>query len=95
VTGQADLSTLTVTIVPAAAPVAAQTEEWDPGAQVADAVAALLGVGQAIMTALIWLAVVILPIVLVIGLVAFLLMRAGVELRRRVPPPATPPVASE
>lgn len=95
VTGQADLSTLTVTIVPTAAPVTAQTEEWDPGAQVAAAVAALLGVGQGVMTALIWLAVVVLPIALVIGVIAFVLLRAGVELRRRVPPAATPPAASE
>lgn len=95
VTGQADLSTLTVTIVPAAAPVTAQTEEWDPGAQVAAAVAALLGVGQGVMTALIWLAVVVLPIALIIGVIAFVLLRTGVELRRRAPPPATPPAASE
>ena len=93
VEGQADLSTLTVTLVPVGAPIAAQTDEWDPGAQVAAAVAALLGVGQGLVTGLIWLGVVVLPIALVVGLVALIVIRGGVELRRRVPPAATPPAA--
>jgi hypothetical protein len=95
ITGQADLSTLTVTFVPAAAPVTAQTEDWDPGAQVAAAVAALLGVGQGIVTGLIWLAIVIVPIALVAGLVALIVLRGGLELRRRVPPAATPPASGQ
>jgi hypothetical protein len=93
VEGQADLSTLTVMLVPVGAPIAAQTDEWDPGAQVAAAVAALLGVGQGLATGLIWLGVVVLPIALVVGLVALIVIRGGVELRRRVPPAATPPAA--
>jgi hypothetical protein len=91
VAGQADLSTLTVTLVPQAAPVTAQSEDWDPGAQVAAAVAALLGVGQGLVTGLIWIGVVILPIALVVGVAALVVLRGGMELRRRAPAAATPP----
>lgn len=91
VAGQADLSTLTVTLVPQAAPVTAQSEDWDPGAQVAAAVAALLGVGQGLVTGLIWIGVVILPIALVVGVVALVVLRGGMELRRRAPAAPTPP----
>ena len=90
-TAQADLSTLTVTLVPVAAPVTAQGEEWDPGAQAADAVAALLGVGQALVTGLIWLGIVILPLALVGGVIALIAVRGGIELRRRAPQPTAPP----
>jgi hypothetical protein len=91
VAGQADLSTLTVTLVPQVAPVTAQSEDWDPGAQVAAAVAALLGVGQGLVTGLIWIGVVILPVALVVGVVALVVLRGGMELRRRAPAAPTPP----
>ncbi len=93
VTGQADLSTLTVTLLPAAAPVQAQAEGWDPGARLAEAVAALVGIGQAILNGLIWIGVVIVPVALGLGLVALLGLRVAAEVRRRLPAaPAGEPV---
>jgi len=85
VAGQADLSTLTVALVPVAAPVTAKTEAWDPGAQVDAAVAALVGLGQGLLTGLIWIGVVILPIAIVAGVVVFVAVRSGLLLRRRLP----------
>jgi hypothetical protein len=93
VTGQADLSTLTVTLLPAAAPVQAQAEGWDPGARLAEAVAALVGIGQAILNGLIWIGVVIVPVLLGLGLVALIGLRVAAEVRRRLPAaPAGEPV---
>lgn len=86
VEGQAALSTLTVTIIPRDEPVAAVQSDWDPGAQVNEAVATLVGLGQGLFAALIWLVIVIVPIVLVVGLVALGAMRLIPELRRRVVP---------
>lgn len=85
VEGQADLSALTVTLVPRGEPVEAVQATWDPGAQLESAVAALVGVGQGLLDALIWFAVLWIPILgglAVIGLVAW---RVAVELRRRLP----------
>lgn len=85
VSDQADLSTLTVTLIPKAAPVQAQAEGWDPGARLAEAVAALVGIGQGVLSALIWLAVVVLPILVVLGLLLLVALRIAAEVRRRMP----------
>jgi hypothetical protein len=86
VEGQAALSTLTVTIIPRDEPVADAQAGWDPGAQAATAVATLVGLAQGLFNALTWVVIVILPVALVIGLIAIVVMRVGPELRRRVTP---------
>jgi hypothetical protein len=93
VSGQADLSTLTVSIVPAA--FSAQSSEWDPGAVFQGALTALLGIGQGIVNGLIWLGVVALPIALVVGIVALVLMRTGILARRRAPSIADTPAVED
>ena len=85
VASQADLSTLTVTLIPKAAPVEAQAEGWDPGTRLAEAVAALVGVGQGALDALIWIGVVVLPILVALGLVVLIGLRVAAEVRRRLP----------
>lgn len=85
VEGQADLSTLTVTIIPRGEPVAAVQATWDPGSQFESAVAALVGLGQGILNALIWLVIVWIPILLVLGLIGLLILRGILEVRRRMP----------
>lgn len=92
VTGQAELSTLTVTLTPNAQPVSAQTKAWDPGAELSEAVASLVGIGQALASAVIWFVVVWLPVLLVLTFIALLAWRGVLELRRRLPPA---PVAQE
>ena len=83
--GQADLSTLTVTIIPRDEPVAAVQATWDPGQQFEVAVAALVGLGQGVFDLLVWLVVVWLPVLVVLGLLALVVMRVMLEVRRRVP----------
>jgi len=89
VSGRADLSTLTVSIVPAA--FTAKSSEWDPGAVLGSALTALLGIGQGIANGLIWLGVMGLPIALVVAIVAFVVMRTGILARRRMPSAAEAP----
>ena len=86
VSDQADLSTLTVTLIPKSAPVEAQTAAWDPGAHLEEAVAALVGIGQGALDALIWLGIVVLPILLVLGVVTLVGLRVATEIRRRLGP---------
>ena len=82
--GLAALSTLTVTLVPVSRPIEVAAEGWDPGATLNAAVAALVGVGQGITDLLIWLAIVILPLVLVTGAAVLLAIRYGPPLHRRL-----------
>jgi hypothetical protein len=89
--GDADLSTLTVSLFPVAAPITAAAGSWDPGAQLEGAVASLVGIGQGLVTALIWIGVVWVPVLLVLALGALLALRAMLEVRRRLP--AATPVA--
>jgi Domain of unknown function (DUF4349) len=84
--GQAALSTLTVTLVPRATPVEATTEAWDPGTQLDNAVAALVGMGQGLLDGLIWFAIVWLPVLLVLTLLVLVALRGVLEVRRRLPP---------
>jgi len=94
--GDADLSTLTVSLIPAAEPVAAVTATWNPRAELDGAVAALLGIGQGILNALIWLGIVWLPVLLVLVLLVLLTLRGVLEVRRRLPIGSVPvPVQRE
>jgi hypothetical protein len=83
---RADLSTLTVTLIPRGEPVAAVQANWDPGAQAKNATAALIGLAQGVLDALIWVVIVILPIALVVGLIALVALRLVPEVRRRFVP---------
>jgi hypothetical protein len=81
--GDADLSTLTVSIIPVDEPIQQVAETWDPGAQVKDAVAALVGIGQGVLSGLIWVGVVWVPVVLALALLSLVVLRGLVEVRRR------------
>ena len=76
---QAAMSTLTVTFSLKPDPVLTSTEQFDPGSQVDQAAASLVGILQAIATAGIWFAIVWLPILIAIAIVvaigAFVLRR--------------------
>lgn len=92
---QAALATLTVSFTPPPAVAVAQVREgWDPAHEVDQAAAALVGLGQDIAGAGIWLLIVWLPILLVVGLFALIAMLVVRRVRRSAPPPAAiPPVA--
>lgn len=90
--GDADLSTLTVTLVPAPEPIEQAKAGWDLGAEVDGALASLVGIGQGLLNALVWFAIVWLPILLVLGILALLALRGVLEVRRRLP--LTPEPAS-
>jgi hypothetical protein len=94
VEGQADLSTLTVTLVPRSEPVEEVQAGWDPGAQLKSAVATLVGMGQGILEALIWFAIVWVPVLLLIGLIGVIVLRGALEVRRRLPPTTGEPPRS-
>jgi hypothetical protein len=63
---------------------------WDPASEVDSAVASLISIGQVIASVAIWLAIVWLPILLLIGILALIAYR----LVRRFLPRATPQTAS-
>jgi len=71
--GQADLSTLTVTVSPGA--VQAATDSWDPGATVSDAFAALVSVAQSVGNGAIWFGIVWLPVLVLLAIVLLLVRR--------------------
>ena len=83
---QAALATLTVTFQTASQPVAEVTKSWDPGADVERAVAQLVDIAQGVGRALIWLAIVVLPVAVAAGLLfgmAWLIARRlGIAIRR-------------
>lgn len=81
---QADLATLTVTLQPQPEPIKEASATWDPGETASTAVGALLSVAQALGTAGIWLAIVGLPILVVVAILALVAARLGL-LRRRTP----------
>lgn len=83
--GRAALSTLTVTLLPRATPISTTTEAWDPGGQLDRALASLVGIGQGLLDALIWLVIVWVPILLILGLIGLILLRGVLEVRRRMP----------
>jgi hypothetical protein len=88
---QAALATLTVAFsLPPVVAVAQVQEGWDPAAEADRALATLVGFGQGVASATIWLAIVVLPLAIVLGLglaVAWLVAR---RLRPRGAPPASP-----
>jgi hypothetical protein len=78
---QASLATLTVLFaLPPTQAVVQTSRGWDPGAQLDQASAALLGIGQALASAGIWLVVVGLPI----GIVALILLGLAIFIGRRM-----------
>lgn len=85
VTGQADLSTLTVTLIPRPQPIEMQSETWDPGAELNRAIASLVAMGQGLANGLIWFVIVWVPILLVLAVLGLVALRGVLELRRRVP----------
>lgn len=91
--GDADLSTLTVSLIPVEAPVDAVAATWDPGAELNGALAALVGIGQGLLNVVIWFAIVWLPVLLVLTVLALLALRGVLEVRRRLPLPTDPPPA--
>ncbi len=93
ISGQANLATLTVTLTPVAAPVQKQAETWDFGAQLSEAIATLVSIGQGLASALIVFMVVWVPVLLLLGIIALVLLRGVLEARRRLPTvaPQEPP----
>jgi len=85
--GLAGMSTLTVTLTPSPTPVQRATEDWDPGATVDNAVAALVGFGQGAANVAIWFGIVGLPLLLAIGAVTLVVGRVLPAARRRLPEP--------
>jgi hypothetical protein len=82
----ASLATLTVTVVPAAAPVEEAASAWDPGAIFDSAVAALVGLGQAVAAAAIWLVILGLPLAVALGILFWIGIRVAPPFRRRATP---------
>lgn len=92
--GLANLSTLTVSLVPGA--VQQATNKWDPGKTISDAFAALVDAVQGLANGAIWFVIVWLPVLIVLAILLWLLMRLVPGLRRRMAKPAAPaPPAQE
>lgn len=90
---QASLATLTVTVVGPERPVEAVTMSFDPKATFDHALAALVGIGQTVVSAAIWFAIVWLPVLLVLAVLALVGRRVFTAVRRRMPSAQKPPVA--
>jgi hypothetical protein len=80
--GLADLSTLTVTLIPSALQQAAGN--WDPGKTIADAFAALVGVAQSVGNGAIWFVIVWVPALIGLGILVLLALRFVPALRARI-----------
>lgn len=90
---RAALATLTVGF--ALPPIVAVTqvrEGWDPAAEVDRAAATLVGLGQGLLNAAIWVAIVVLPLALLVGLVVTV---AWLLARRLRPRPAAGPAPTD
>ncbi len=90
---QVAMATLTVTYGTETVAVTQAAQRWDPAAEVDRASATLLGIGQAVISFAIVLAIVWLPVLLVLGLVGLVLIVVArrVGWRRPVVPPIVPP----
>ena len=91
---QVSYATLTVTFGTEAQVIEIAAQNWDPGGEVENAGASLLGFLQALATAGIWFAIVWLPVLLVFGIVAGLILLVARRLgwlRRPIPPAPMPP----
>lgn len=92
---QADLATITVTIIPVAEPVQAATEDFDPGSIVKEAVASLVSFGQWLVSAGIWFVIVGIPALLIGGLALFVVIRTLRRFSGNRPAAATPTASPE
>ena len=93
---QAALATLTVTFAPPPAVAVTQVREgWDPASEIDQASATLVGLGQGLAGAGIWLLIVWVPILLVGGLIALLAFVVLRRIRRTASTPAALPPAAE
>jgi Domain of unknown function (DUF4349) len=94
VSDRAAYATLTVQFGTPVVAVEVARKGWDPAAVVDEASAAMVGVLQGLAGAGIWFAIVWLPILLVLAVVAvvgaWVLRRTGLRGRRLPPPPTTP-----
>jgi len=92
---QAAQGTLAVAFSLASAPVTTVANAWDPGTVVAEAAASLVGMGQGLASAAIWLAIVGLPILLVglVVLVPLLFVVRRLARRGRTSAPTSAPTA--
>lgn len=79
---QAALSTLAVTFSLKPNPVLALQEKWDPGSEVEDATANLVRILQAVAAAGIWFGIVWLPILIVLGILALVVLALARRFRR-------------
>jgi len=92
---RAALATLTVGFsLPPTVAVTQVQEGWDPASEVDRAAATLVGLGQGVANATIWISIVLLPLALVLGIVGGVAWLAARRLRRR-PAPPTPPALAE
>jgi hypothetical protein len=87
---QAAYSTLSVTFSLKPDPVQTSTQQFDPKSQVDQASASLVGVLQSIATAGIWFGIVWLPILLALGIIAWIGLVITRRVRRMTPPQAAP-----
>ena len=96
---QAALATLTVTFGTELVAVIETSQRWDPAAEVDRATATLIGVGQALASVAIVFAIVWLPLILAITLVAAVVIavarRLGWSGPTRMPPFTPPPTSAE
>jgi len=93
---QAALGTLTVNLTPPPAVAVTQVREgWDPAREIDQAAAALVGLGQGLAGAGIWLLIVGVPIFLAVGLLALIALVVVRRIRRTAPRPAATPPAAE
>ncbi len=93
ISNQSDLATLTVSLVPRQQPVQRASSGWDPGKTASEALAALVEIGQGLASVVIWFAIVWLPVLLVLAIIALIVLRGLFEVRRRLP--ATPAAPSD
>jgi hypothetical protein len=92
---QAAYSTISVTFSLKPDPVQTSTQQFDPKSQVDQASASLVGVLQSIATAGIWFGIVWLPILLSLGIIAWIGLVIARRVRRMTPPPAAPAAPAE
>ena len=90
----AALATLTVGFsLPPAVAVTQVQEGWDPASEVDRAAATLVGLGQGVVNAAIWVGIVLLPLILVLGIIVGIAWLAARRVRRRPTPPASSALA--
>jgi len=92
---QAALATLTVGFsLPPTVAVAQVQQGWNPADEVDRAAATLVGIGQAVANAAIWVAIVFLPLALVLGIAFGIAWLVARRLRPRSTPPTAPTPAA-